>query len=199
MRVTLNEQSQARWNALNMERVRYEYDLAPDDIVFDIGSYRGEWSAEIYRRYGCRIIGIEPTPFNTFEHFERFINKAASDHDGTIAFGGAYYYSSAYEDVTTVGGSIYEMYECFDLNPVLAEYPEIALCKINIEGSEYGLLSHVLSANLHLRVKNLQIQFHQIQDEPFEQWYDLIVAELLKSHDRQFDFRFCWEGFSRKG
>lgn len=175
-----------------MEHVRYEYDLKPDDIVFDIGSYRGEWSEEIYDRYLCRIVGIEPGPYNAFTHFHRFINKAASDHDGVMAFGGAYYYSSAHENPV-------ETFPCFDINPVMAEYPEIALVKCNIEGSEYELLSHVISANLHLRVKNLQIQFHQIEGEPFVEWYDLIVAELLKSHERQFDYRFCWEGFSRKG
>ena len=191
MRVSLNETSQARWNAEGAEHLRYEYDLTPDDVVFDIGSYRGEWSSEIYKRYGSRIIGIEPTPYNSFDHFDRFINKAASDHDGVMNFGGAYYYSSAHEDPV-------ESFPCFDLNPVLAEYPEIALVKCNIEGSEFSLLAHVISANLHLRVKNFQIQFHQIQSEPFMEWYNLIVHELDKSHERSFDFRFCWEGFIRK-
>lgn len=191
MRVTLNEDSQSRWSAENAEHLRYEYDLTPDDVVFDIGAYRGEWSAEIYRRYGCRIIGIEPTPYNAFDHFERFINKAASDHDGVMNFGGAYYYSSAHEDPV-------ESFPCFDVNPVLAEYPEIALCKVNIEGGEWSLLPHVISANLHLRVKNWQIQFHMIEGEPWHQWYDMIVRELDKSFVRTFDFEMCWQNWMRK-
>lgn len=192
MRVSLNDESQARWIANAAEHLRYEYDLKPDDFVFDIGSYRGEWAAEIYRRYGCRIIGIEPTPYNAFEHFERFINKAASDCEGEVAFGGAYYYSSSHEEPA---GN----YPCFDLNPVLAEYPEIALCKINVEADEYTILPHVLSANLHLRIRDFQIQFHQIQGEPFEQWYNLIVTELCKSHYSTWPgFSYCWENWRRK-
>ena len=190
MRVTLNEDSQSRWNAEGAEHLRYEYDLQPDDVVFDIGSYRGEWAAEIYNRYLCRIIGIEPGPYNAFPNFHRFINKAASDHDGVMNFGGAYYYSSAHEDPV-------ESFSCFDLNPVLAEYSEIALAKLNCEGDEYVLLPHIISASLHLRVKNWQIQFHMIAGEPWKEWYDAIVHELLKSHDRTFDYRQCWEGFTR--
>lgn len=191
MKVTLNEDSQARWNAEGAEHLRYEYDLKPSDVVFDIGSYRGEWSAEIYRRYGCRIIGIEPTPYNSFDHFERFINKAASDHDGVMNFGGAYYYSSSHEDPV-------ETFPCFDLNPLLAEYSEIALCKINVEGDEWVLLPHLISTTLHLRVKNFQIQFHQIEGQPFMEWYNLIAHELDKSHERVFDFEFCWQGWTRR-
>lgn len=174
-----------------MEHVRYEYDLKSDDVVFDIGSYRGEWSAEIYQRYGCRIIGIEPTPFNDFQHFERFINKAASDHAGTMAFGGAYYYSSAHEDPTDV-------YPCFDINAVLVEYPEIALMKMNCEGDEWVLLPHIISANFHLRIKNFQVQFHIIENEAVQEWYNLIVSELGKTHQPTWTFPFCWENWQRK-
>lgn len=191
MRVTLNETSQAQWIVDGAERLRYEYDLEPRDVVFDIGAYRGEWSAEIYRRYGCRLIGIEPTPYNDFQHFERFINKAASDHEGTIPFGGAYYYSSAHEEPT---GS----YPCFDINPLIAEYPEITLMKMNVEGAEYELLPHIISAGLHHRIKNLQVQFHEIEGVNCPHKYRVIAAKLSATHDREWYYPFCWESWRRR-
>jgi FkbM family methyltransferase len=190
VKVNLNEISQAKWNADDAEHLRYEYNLKPDDVVFDIGSYRGEWSAEIYKRYGCRIIGIDPTPHNTFQHFERFINEAASDYAGRMSFGGAYYYSSAYENPV-------ETYPCFDLNVVLFEYPEIALIKLNVEGAEYDLLRDMILAGLHLRVKRLQVQFHEVEGIDWKNKYNVIAGNLAKTHSLTFRFPFCWESWRR--
>ncbi len=191
MRVAPNAEWQAKWQADNAEHLRYEYDLKPEDVVFDIGSYRGEWSAEIYKRYQCRIVGIEPTPYNDFQHFEAFINKAASDHEGMMNFGGDYYYSSSCEEVT-------HEYPCFDLNAVLAKYPEIALLKMNVEGAEYDLLRDMILVDHHLRVRNLQIQFHEVADYDWQERYSVIAGNLVKSHELTFRYDFCWENWRRK-
>lgn len=190
MRVTLNEESQAIWQVQNLEHLRYEYDLKPDDLVIDIGAYRGEWATEIVQRYGCKIICVEPGPWIVgFPHGE-VINKAASDHDGTVKFGGAYYYSSEHEDPT-------HEYECFNINSLLEVLPEIALVKINTEGAEYRLLNHVIDAKLHKRIKDLQVQFHQIEDEPFEEMYGAIASKLRETHYQTFYYPFCWENWRR--
>src|ERR1051326_3364598 len=145
MRITLNEESQAEWQARNLEYLRYEYDLKPDDLVIDIGAYRGEWASQIFCRYGCKLIVIDPGPWIVgFEQGE-VINKAAWINGGKLKFGGAFYYSSAFEDQT-------HEYECFDINSLLSQYGEIALVKINIEGAEYGLLDHIIRAGLHHRI-----------------------------------------------
>lgn len=190
MRVTLNEESQSIWQSQNLEYLRYEYDLSPDDLVIDIGAYQGEWASQMFARYGCKLIVIEPGPWIVgFEHGE-VINKAASDHDGTLKFGGAYYYSSAHEEPT-------HEYECFDINSLLSEYEEIALVKINIEGEEYRLLNHVIDAKLHKRIRNLQVQFHQIEDEPFEEMYGAIASKLRETHYLSWYYPFCWENWRR--
>lgn len=61
MRVSLNEESQSAWQVQNLEHLRYEYDLKPDDVVIDLGAYRGEWANEIRARYGCQVLAVEPT------------------------------------------------------------------------------------------------------------------------------------------
>src|SRR5579859_4554054 len=44
------------------EEARYAYPLTARSIVLDIGGYRGEWSAEIARRYDPYIHIFEPIP-----------------------------------------------------------------------------------------------------------------------------------------
>lgn len=191
MRVTLNEESQAIWQSQNLEHLRYEYDLSPDDVVIDLGAYRGEWANEIRARYGCHLIVVEPGPWIVgFEHGE-VINKAASDHDGKLKFGGAYYYSSTYEDPT-------HEYECFDINSLLSKYDEIALVKINVEGAEYSLLNHILEAGLHSRIRNLQVQFHLIEGEPVGEMYGAIASRLRETHYPTWYYPFCWESWKRQ-
>lgn len=194
MRVTLNEESQAVWQSRNLEYLRYEYDLKPDDLVIDIGAYRGEWAQRIMDEYGSLMIAIEPTDnitqFAAFAGAKGVINKAAATYNGKMRFGGAYYYTSAHEEPT-------HEYECFDINSLLSKYEEIALVKINIEGEEYRLLNHVIDAGLHKRIRNLQVQFHQIEDEPFEELYGAIASKLRETHHLTFYYPFCWENWRR--
>lgn len=188
MRVSPNVASQKEWQEKNLEYLRYDYDLKPDDLVIDIGAYRGEWATKIFAQYGCKLILIEPGPWILgFEHGE-IINKAASDHEGVIKFGGAYYYTSAYEEPT-------HEYPCFDINSLLSNYDDIALVKVNIEGAEYSLLKHIMSAGLHKRIRNLQVQFHEIEGEPYQEWHEEIQTELAKSHKLTWFQPFVWESW----
>lgn len=189
MRVTLNEESQTLWQSQNLEHLRYEYDLKPDDVVIDIGAYRGEWAGEIRARYRCCVIAVEPT--DSIDGWEcETIKKAAWLFDGRLGFGGAYYYTSTFEDPT-------HEYECFDINSLLAKYDEIALVKINIEGAEYNLLSHIIRANMHQRIRNLQVQFHQVEGKPWRAWYDAIAIVLRYTHVLEWRYPFCWENWRR--
>lgn len=188
--ISLNEDSQTKWRADNAECLRYEYDLSPTDVVIDIGAYHGEWASQIFCRYGCQMVVVEPGPWIVGFPCAEVVNKAAWIHDGKLKFGGAYYYSSSYEKGETE-------YECFDINPLLSRYDEIALVKMNIEGSEYSLLKHIIGAGLHTRIKNLQVQFHRIEDQPVDEWYSEIEQELLKSHQTTFKYAYCWESWQR--
>lgn len=188
-RVTLNEQSQAEWQAGNLEHLRYQYDLQPTDTVIDIGAYRGEWANEIKRRYGCTPIVIEPT--DAIDGYDgEIIKKAAWTHDGKLPFGGAFYYSSHYEQSVTE-------YECFDINTLLARFNDIALIKINIEGAEYVLLDHIITHGYHTRIRNLQVQFHQLAPEPYGAWYSGLECRLRLTHETTFKYPFCWENWQR--
>lgn len=191
MRVTLNEESQAVWQSENLEHLRYEYDLKPDDVVIDLGAYRGEWASQIFCRYACKVVCVEPGPWIVGFPVGEVINKAASTQDGILKFGGAFYYTSEHEDPT-------HEYECFDVNSLLSRYDEIALLKINIEGAEYALLDHIMNHGYQERIKNLQVQFHQVDPEPWQSWYSAISTRLSQTHEIEWRYPFVWESWKRK-
>jgi hypothetical protein len=72
------------------------------------------------------------------------------------------------------------------------------LLKINIEGAEYDLLHHIIGAGLHTRIKNIQVQFHQIAGVPYERWYKEIAAKLSETHSLTWHYPFCWENWQLK-
>lgn len=190
MRVTLDEQSLAIWQSQNLEHLRYEYDLKPDDVVIDLGAYRGEWSEEIFRRYKCKMVLVEPGPWIVGCHAGLVINKAASTYNGKQKFGGAYYYTSSHEE----GGT---EYECFDINALLRQETEIALVKMNVEGSEFDLLEHIYKAGLMPRIRDLQVQFHLIEGEQAIMRYGALSGLLSETHSLTWQFSFCWENWRR--
>lgn len=191
MRVSLNEQSQSIWQSQGLEYLRYEYpDLQPDSVVIDIGAYRGEWASQIRARYGCCVIAVEPT--DSIDGWQcETIKKAAWLFDGILRFGGAYYYTSAFEDPT-------HEYECFDVNSLLRRFDEIALLKLNIEGAEYDLLEHIYRGGLMARIRDLQVQFHLVEDEDSEMRYEVISELLLETHSPTWRYAHCWENWRRR-
>lgn len=189
MRVTLNQESLDFWQRENLERLRYEYDLKPDDVVIDLGAYRGEWASEIRARYGCCVIAVEPT--DSIDGWQcETIKKAAWLFDGKLRVGGAYYYTSAFEPAT-------HEYECFDVNCLLSRFDEIALLKINVEGSEYDLLEHIYKAGLMPRIRDLQVQFHLIEGEDSRMRYEVLSELLMETHTLAWQYFFCWENWRR--
>lgn len=186
--ISLNVNSLAAWQHENLEHIRYEYDLKPDSVVIDLGAYRGEWATEIHKRYGCQVVVVEPTEYIRDFKYGSVINKAAGTHDGKMSFGGRAYYTSVFETGD-------HEYECFDVNKLIEQYETIDLLKINIEGAEYDVLSRIIGAGLHTRIKNIQVQFHQIEGVPYRMWYNKIANDLNKSHSLTWHYAFCWENW----
>jgi FkbM family methyltransferase len=190
-KVTLNENSLAIWQQERLEYIRYDYDLSPESVVIDLGAYQGEWAKEIFARYKCKIIAVEPTEYIRDFTDGVIINKAASTNDGKISFGGRAYYSSIFEEGD-------HEYECMDVNRIISGAKEIDLLKVNIEGAEYDVLNHIIAAGLHPRIKNIQVQFHQIAGVPYEKWYNEISKQLSLTHQLTWHYPYCWENWQRK-
>lgn len=170
----------AEWQEKDMEHLRYEYPLNPEDIVLDIGSYRREFANEIIKRYGCHV-----------ECFDALDNRAAWMHDGTIKMGGQYYYTSMFDTETPQ-----HEFKCVDIAPFLQK--EVALLKMNIEGGEWSLVPYIVSKRLHRNIKNLQVQFHIFDGSNFASAWGEIAHQLSLTHELTWRVPFVWENWRRK-
>lgn len=175
MVVSLNTESLRIWQEQDLEHLRYEYDLKPQDYVIDIGSYRREWADEITRRYGCAV-----------ECFDALDNRAAWMYDGTIKTGGAYYYTSMKEPGETE-------YRCEDILKYLDR--PVRLMKINIEGGEYELLNYIAVKGKMGVIEELQVQFHEIDGGDVSVLYEYLSGVLGLTHELAWRYPFCWESW----
>jgi hypothetical protein len=70
------------WHKLNGDStLRLNYDLDENSIVFDIGGYEGNFSAEIFCKYNCSLYIFEPV----IEFYER-IKKRFENNKKALIF-----------------------------------------------------------------------------------------------------------------
>lgn len=179
--VTLGE-GVVQWQAENLEHIRYEYDfLNRDSVVYDLGSYKREFADEIERRYGCEV-----------QCFDAINDNAAWLHDGVMTFSGSQNTISAFVDT-----GFHRQYKCVDIARVVREQiGRIDLMKINIEGGEYGVLTHIFNAGLMGKIKELQVQFHCVSTFDYKLLYEVIRRQLSLTHVVRWRYPFCWESWS---
>lgn len=177
--VRLNETSLKQWQDENLEHLRYEYDLKAGEKCLDIGSYRREWANEMIKRYMV-----------TVECFDALDNKAAWIHNGKIQMGGSYYYTSMFADKTD------QEYWCVDIAEYLQQ--EIAVVKVNIEGGEYELLNYIINKGLIGNIRNLQVQFHIVDNIAWQLLYDELAKRLSETHELTWRYPFVWENWRLK-
>lgn len=177
--ISLNKDSLRIWQDMDLEAIRYGYDIKPEDTVLDIGSYQREWGKEIVERYGCHI-----------EYFDALDNRAAWLFDGELEFGGAFYYT------TSLAKEKLYRYKCVDIAPFIAK--EIRLLKLNIEGGEYALLDYIIERGLMGNIIELQVQFHLVEGADSAKEYNLLAKRLSITHVRTWCYPFCWENWMRK-
>lgn len=193
------------WKKINGDKtLRIDYELNSSSIVFDVGGYEGQWSSDIFAKYGCDIYIFEPV--NIFSRFivQRFIKNPKIR---VYSFGLSY--KSCEEDIfvsadssslyNEKSGSVKERVklmkasEFFQKNDIIF----IDLMKINIEGGEYELLQHLIESNIITKINNLQIQFHYfISDATSKR--DQLRNMLKNTHELTYDFPWVWENWKRK-
>lgn len=183
------------------ENHRLNYDLNENSLVIDLGGYLGEWTEKIYNKYSCNVYVFEPVQ----KYYDSIVEKFKND-DKIKAFNLGL--SSVNEVVKikhdNASSSIFiengieeeikliKYYDFIKQNSI----ETIDLIKINIEGSEYELLEHIIENNLHEKIKNLQIQFHKIFDDS-EEKREKIRKALSLTHKLTYDYTFVWENWEK--
>ena len=185
----------------NGERLRYSYTFDKQDIVFDIGGFRGEFAEQIYRSSPCKIFVFEPV----LEHFNFLTEKFAGNLDIRLFNFGLDAKNQKIEIALSSNSSSYnrkmgnnnlETIELKDIVEFLMEdkVDQIALMKINIEGAEYDLLDRLIEKTDLQNIQNLQIQFHDFFPAAKARRSKL-VKQILLTHESTASFPMVWEFF----
>lgn len=194
------EKELRKWYAEDVdEKLRYEYDLNSNSLVLDVGGYKGQFASDIYARYNCRVLVFEPV-ISFAEKIKKRFKLNPKIEVFTFALG-----SNDREEVISLiaeGSSLYRdspdkaTIQFVNVQEFFAEHKikSVDLMKINIEGGEYELLPKLFEAGLISRIKNIQIQFHELESSS-EISMNEIRNELLKTHSPTYQYKFVWENW----
>lgn len=184
------------------ESMRYDYPLNRDSVVVDAGGFKGQFSKEISSRYNCNIFLFEPVR----EYFEICLKELGTNpkiHLQNSALAGPLTPEWIY-----VHGDSTGVYSHGDRAEKIKVVPSsylfrllglsfVDLLKLNIEGSEFDFLENIIDKKYQALFGNIQVQFHQVVPN-YEQRYQAIRDQLLKTHVLTFDFPWCWQNFKLK-
>jgi FkbM family methyltransferase len=181
---------------------RLDYELDNNSIVWDLGGYEGQWAADIFCRYGCRVEIFEPVPDYVQKIQQRFANNLkVSVHPFGLAEKDSKEKLSLSADRSSLFTSSENLIE-IDLVEAAKfifhnQTQSIDLMKINIEGGEYILLEHLIEKDLISKIKNIQIQFHDFIPDALSRMKS-IQQNLKKTHYLTYQYEFVWENWALK-
>ena len=191
------------WSACKGDvTLRLNYPLVSGSLVLDVGGFEGQWASDIYSRFLCRVMVFEPVP-----EFAAGISRRFGMNPGieVFPFGlGSQTRDAEFcvqGDASSVFGhgagatSVHLVSAAQFFRKQAVE--EVDLMKVNIEGGEYELLSHLITTGLMARIVNLQVQFHDVIPDATAR-RDAIVSRLRVTHDCQWCYPFVWESWSRR-
>jgi FkbM family methyltransferase len=190
-----------KWRADGMELKRMDLPcLGPHSVVFDMGGFKGNWAADIHRRYRSQVHVFEPHPRFATEIAERFRGNTSIRLHG-YALGSATGSLTLSDDgdassslrggLRAVTGRVEAVRDFF----LQQGHPVIDLMKINIEGGEFDLLPALDEAGVLNRIRCLQVQFHLFAEADIAR-REAIRSALQKTHVCDWSYEFVWEQWS---
>ncbi len=181
--------------------LRYNYDLNNKSIVFDVGGYHGQWAKEIFLKYQCNIYIFEPIKL-----FYEIIKEKINANNKIFVYN---YGLSNKNEMTEISlednsSSLYKkskksmLVELKNITDFIKENKimQIDLVKINIEGGEYDLLEELIRTGDILKIKNIQVQFHDFVANAKQRMAN-IQKKLKKTHHATYQYEFVWENWEK--
>jgi FkbM family methyltransferase len=190
------------WGDGGDARFRFDYELGPASFVVDLGGYEGQWASDIYARYRCKISVFEPVAAYADGIRKRF--RLNSDIEiFEFGLGGSTRSETIY--IRGAGSSTFgkkadaEKIKFVDVAEWFIEknIENVDLMKINIEGGEFELLERMLDKDLVRRVRDIQVQFHNISFDATDHM-EQIKERLGSTHVPGYQYKFVWENWTRK-
>jgi FkbM family methyltransferase len=169
------------------------YELKSEDLIVDVGAYKGKWLVDMYNKYGCRGIGFEPVrsfiedlvlPENI-----KIYNFAIGSENKEIKI-------NLDGDGSSISNEGEETIIIKDAKDFI-KGKKIEVLMINIEGYEYELVPYLIKNKCLDLVQNIQIQFHRTEGIKKE-YMSGIIEDLNKlGFSTKFHYEFVWWGGSR--
>ena len=203
MYVSPQERRCISWfNADGDKTLRLNYELESESLVFDLGGYEGQWSSDIFSKYGCCIHIFEPVEAYAKKIKQRFVrNNKIIVHE--FGLSNATKESEIFIDndsssilkaaAVTETINLVKSKDFIRFNNIT----NIDLMKINIEGAEYDLLDHLMESGIVNIIDNIQIQFHDMAPNAVDRMAR-IQNDLSKTHFLTYQFVFVWENWQRR-
>ena len=186
------------------QKLRYEYDLPMQPVIFDLGGYEGDWTSEIAARYQAKVELFEPHP-EYAKHIAQRFKSNANINIHTFGLGvrnekldlGIDGESSSTFKISNNTNTV--KVDLKDVKDFMNEgdFHRVDLMKINIEGGEYELLEYLIEENLITRFGEIQIQFHHFVPNATTRMKNIQKA-LEKTHELTYQFEFLWENWKLK-
>jgi FkbM family methyltransferase len=186
-----------------VDKLLVSFPLNKDSVVLDVGGYYGDFAAQIYCRYGCKVFVFEPVK----EFYEKIRDRFRNNQDieainAGVGASNKLLRINKSSDGSSVFGQNREMEEIRMIS--LLEYMDdhiptkVDLIAINIEGGEYELLDAMFSDHGNANQFNyVLIQFHDfVANAP--KMRDELREHMLRTHDLIWDFPFVWECWKRR-
>jgi FkbM family methyltransferase len=181
---------------------RLNYDLNRESIVVDCGGYEGRFTENIFNKFGCKVILLEPV----YEYYLKCTEKFSSNlnikviNDGILSsccikdlylnMDGT---SSHIKNSESISCSFVNLESLIEIQKI----DNIDLLKLNIEGDEYEVLEQLVESPLIHRVKNIQVQFHSnVYDFEFRR--ENIQKNLELTHYKEWSYEWVWESWKIK-
>lgn len=206
MTVETHDQIVTRWYQENAEKqLQTTYPAHAQSFILDVGAYHGKWALEMFQKYRCGGIAIEPVT-EAYQIAQRNLAStrigvehcALAGHTGLgeiacLEDGSSFHQKSE----KTQAVALYQLADFF-YSRKYSEVPQITVCKMNVEGAEFEILENLMSDNiLSHKIDNLQIQWHPVVDQ-----YQARRAEISKflsrTHELTYCFDWVWENWRRK-
>lgn len=183
-------------------KFRYNYDLNKDSIVFDVGGYEGNWSEKINKLYEPNLFIFEPVIkyYNLItKNFND--NKNVKIHNFGLSNESKKIKINLLDDGSSIflGSSNREEIDLIDIVDFINQnnIEKVDLLKLNIEGSEYDVLEHLISKDKIKNIKNIQVQFHSFVKNSIERRNK--IRDILKNtHKETYCYNFVWENWTVK-
>jgi FkbM family methyltransferase len=173
--------------------------MTNNSVVIDAGAHRGEFSAEIIRRFGCQCHVVEANP-DFAETLSLIAARSITIAALSAADGRATFHLSQNPEGSSLfdGDSSTTTIEVEEISlPMLMKrigVEEIDLLKLDIEGAEFELIASTPDDVLR-RIKQITVEFHDFKP----QFRDRGLFETARERLNDLGFVCCNMAFRSHG